>query len=384
MQRIENVATKLPQSDDLNRLCHNNRNFLLAIAANAALLPSSDDETRRILIADIQHAVSCMLEIADDTLARSRAVHDTATTKTAFDIQARIVSIARIFAPAARAKRIDIVVELGELPPLTVGAPLLVTETLSNFLSNALKYAPEDSNVVLTAARQGECIRLEVKDCGPGISNELRGRLFQPFSQGVDAKPGSGLGLSLCKQMVEEAGGAIGVESEPGMGATFYFTLPHVAPPEAALPESWELISAAAIHGEQVKSAAAAVAAAATVDRPQVLVVDDNPDVARMAVHMFASFGWVATVVESCSGALDHLGQEKFALCFVDEGLIDGSGLDLVRAIRLAKIGGEKLRIIGTSGSILDGQFEAAGADGFQCKPYLPSQLRALIERVMA
>jgi len=105
-------------------------------------------------------------------------------------------------------------------------------QVVDNLLSNAVKYSPPDKNIHVRLSRQEDRIRFDVRDQGPGISHEERDKLFQHF-QKLSAKPtggesSSGLGLAIAQRIVEEHDGKIGVESEPGKGATFYFELPDV------------------------------------------------------------------------------------------------------------------------------------------------------------
>ena len=105
-------------------------------------------------------------------------------------------------------------------------------QVVDNLLSNAVKYSPPEKSIYAELSRKEDRVRFEVRDQGPGISHEEKDKLFQHF-QKLSAKPtggesSSGLGLAIAQRIVEEHGGSIGVESEPGKGATFYFELPAV------------------------------------------------------------------------------------------------------------------------------------------------------------
>jgi signal transduction histidine kinase/HAMP domain-containing protein len=102
---------------------------------------------------------------------------------------------------------------------------------LANLLGNAVRHAPEGSSVTVRALAAADAVRFEVVDAGPGIAREHHERVFDKFFR-VPGSPrgGSGLGLSVAREIVEAHGGAIGVESEVGHGATFWFTLPPSAP----------------------------------------------------------------------------------------------------------------------------------------------------------
>jgi len=103
-------------------------------------------------------------------------------------------------------------------------------EILDNLISNAVKYSPEGGDIVVQAKQKGEFMEIRVKDKGIGIAADQVGKLFQKYYRVYDEKTkhirGTGLGLYICRKMVEELGGKIGVRSKPGAGATFYFTMP--------------------------------------------------------------------------------------------------------------------------------------------------------------
>lgn len=106
-----------------------------------------------------------------------------------------------------------------------------IERVIFNLLNNAFKYAPEMSTVTLSAQAEGEWAEIDIVDEGPGISEEHQVRLFDRFYRADDARArseggGAGLGLAICKRIVEAHGGEIGVISKPGEGAKFYVRLP--------------------------------------------------------------------------------------------------------------------------------------------------------------
>lgn len=104
-----------------------------------------------------------------------------------------------------------------------------IRRVVQNLLDNALKFTPSGGEIKLTVHPTNGCISLKIGDTGPGISEEEQGRLFQRFSQGRVGKkytPGTGLGLYLCKQIIDAHHGQITCSSEPGSGTTFSITLP--------------------------------------------------------------------------------------------------------------------------------------------------------------
>lgn len=104
-----------------------------------------------------------------------------------------------------------------------------IVQVLLNLLENAAKYAPLPAPVSVSLARTAAGARVEVRDGGPGLSEEDRERVFKRFERARDESDGTrglGLGLYLCRSIIERHGGRIGVESPPGEGATFWFELP--------------------------------------------------------------------------------------------------------------------------------------------------------------
>ncbi|HYD31931.1 MAG TPA: GAF domain-containing sensor histidine kinase [Azospirillaceae bacterium] len=108
--------------------------------------------------------------------------------------------------------------------------PDRLLQVMANLLSNAAKFSPKGGKVTVRLARCDGCARLSVIDQGPGIPEEFRDRLFQPFAQADSSsrrsREGTGLGLSISKGIVERLNGCLGCDSEPGRGATFHVDLP--------------------------------------------------------------------------------------------------------------------------------------------------------------
>jgi signal transduction histidine kinase len=147
----------------------------------------------------------------------------------AFDLGALVREVVQMFC-AARDRSVTL-----ELPhgPVEITADAeRVRGVLVNYLENAAKYAPPPAALAVGIARSpagSGCLRLSVRDEGPGIAHADQGRLFQRFFRGpaaVERVHGLGLGLYLCRAIAEAHGGAVGVVSEPGRGATFWLDLP--------------------------------------------------------------------------------------------------------------------------------------------------------------
>jgi two-component system sensor histidine kinase KdpD len=128
-------------------------------------------------------------------------------------------------------------VSLPEDLPLLHFDAVLLERVLVNLLENAAKYTPAESQIAVAAARDGHAVRVWVDDFGPGLPPGMEDRIFERFTRGERemSRPGTGLGLALCRAIVEAHGGRIWAENRPGGGARFAFTLPLLKAP--AMPD---------------------------------------------------------------------------------------------------------------------------------------------------
>jgi two-component system sensor histidine kinase KdpD len=125
--------------------------------------------------------------------------------------------------------------------PLVPFDPLLIEQVLMNLLDNAIKYTPEGTPLDLSAVVKGNDVVMELADRGPGIPPGDEERIFEKFVRRAAAGGGIGLGLTICKAIVNAHGGQIWAESRPGGGSVFRFTLPMSGKPSLPEPEDTEL-----------------------------------------------------------------------------------------------------------------------------------------------
>ncbi len=159
-----------------------------------------------------------------------------------FDVQTVLEAVKTLVLSIAAKKKIRIAVTVE--PELTTinGDVSKFKQILYNLLSNAIKFTPDGGSITVDGQRKGGMAHISVTDTGIGISPEAVKKLFQPFVQADSSTSrkygGTGLGLSLVKRFVELHGGKIWVESEPGRGSTFAFTMPVSGKAEAETPEA--------------------------------------------------------------------------------------------------------------------------------------------------
>lgn len=139
-------------------------------------------------------------------------------------------TVAGSFAAIAAKRQVTLSIKASPSLPKVHADPKRLTQIFNNLISNAFKFTPEGGTVLLSAHPQGDCVAFRVSDTGIGIPRDALPRLFESFYQVRQNQGGTGLGLMICKQLVEAHGGKIHVSSEVGKGTTFTFTLPASLP----------------------------------------------------------------------------------------------------------------------------------------------------------
>ena len=232
-------------------------------------------------------------------------------------------------------------------------------QILANFLSNAAKFSPEGAAVEIAVQHQGLGIRVAVRDHGPGIPDEFRARIFEKFSQADSSdtrqKGGTGLGLAITKELAERMGGSVGFESGPGQGAMFWVELP--------------LCGADA---DRASDGLRPVTNIDETDAPRILVVEDDPDVARLLSLMFTRTGYRNAVADSGEKALDMLTDGDYAAMTLDLVLPGISGLEVIDRVRHESATAD-LPIIVVSAKVDDGKLAIDG--DFSQIEWLPKPL---------
>lgn len=190
-------------------------------------------------------------------------------------------------------------------------------QVMSNLMSNAAKFAPDSSKVLITLARKNRKIRISVTDYGHGISDSLKPKIFQKFTQG-DASDtrkvgGTGLGLSITKLMVEKHNGTIDFVSKEGVGTTFYFDLPELMVSQDSDEESDQ-----SLEEENVK----------------VLVIEDDHDISALIKIMLTQSGYSVTQAYSAEEAEALLENEDFSAITLDIMLPEKDGSTLYKELR--------------------------------------------------
>jgi signal transduction histidine kinase len=183
----------------------------------------------RVFIDSIMESAGQMVEMIDSLLLMAR-LRDAQEVLGPVDLNGVVRDALHRFDQDVLARGIQMSVDEG-LPAVLGYGPWL-EEVLANLIGNAIKYigrANPTPAIAVRARRENGRVRFEVQDNGLGISPDSQKRLFEQFARFHHAEAsGTGLGLSIVKRIVEKMGGQVGVESAPGVGSTFWFTLPEV------------------------------------------------------------------------------------------------------------------------------------------------------------
>jgi signal transduction histidine kinase len=145
------------------------------------------------------------------------------------DMKSLLQGIGWQLSPIVQGKKQKLNMDVPGSLPIIHGDGQRLEQVVLNLMTNATKFTPEGGNITLRAHQQDSGLVVEVQDNGIGIPKEAQSRLFKPYSRlsaDTQRHPGLGLGLALSKQVVELHGGRIWVESEPGKGSTFSFSVP--------------------------------------------------------------------------------------------------------------------------------------------------------------
>jgi signal transduction histidine kinase len=234
------------KSDFVSNVSHELRTPLTAIKGSVDLVlrqvpgPLNERQTHHLrrLRSNTLHLTGLINDLLDLSKIESGKIELNSTRVSLGGLVHEVVETLR---PVAAEKPIALEVATPEPSTLVWADRDKITQVLTNLIGNAIKFTPPDGRVTVSSAgSDADWVRISVSDTGPGISADEHERIFEKFYQvavsGGQKPKGTGLGLAIAKTLVELHGGKIWVESEPGRGCTFYFTLPAAVAGEAKAP----------------------------------------------------------------------------------------------------------------------------------------------------
>jgi signal transduction histidine kinase/FixJ family two-component response regulator/HPt (histidine-containing phosphotransfer) domain-containing protein len=362
-------AANSAKSEFLAHMSHEIRTPMNGILGMTALaLDTHDSAEQRKCLTMIRRSAESLLRIINDILDFSKVESRKLELESVpFSIAAAVDETAALLDIEARRKGLRLATSVApDVPRTVVGDPLRFRQVLANLAGNALKFTSKGSVEISVAPEvlREDVVRLHVTvaDTGIGIPKEQHARIFEPFEQADGSTTrkfgGTGLGLAISATLVRLMGGRIWLESEPGVGTTFHFTV--------AMDVVRDPAATAA-------SASPASPSSAAVRSLRILVAEDNFVNQAVARGLLVRRGHTVTVVDNGRAALEALEREQYDLVLMDVQMPDMDGLEATRRIREdERRTGRHIRIVAMTAEAMQGDRERcldAGMDGYLSKP---------------
>jgi two-component system sensor histidine kinase/response regulator len=384
-------AASLAKSEFLANMSHEIRTPINGIVGMTELALGTElTWGQREHLETIKTCADSLLTVINDVLDFSKIeAGKLDLERVAFSPRDALAETLRTMGWRARQKGLELTCQAAtDVPEWLLGDPGRLRQVVLNLVGNALKFT-EQGQITLSATvepprvEDGErpelvWLRVAVRDTGIGIPPEKQRQIFQAFEQADSSTTrlygGTGLGLAICAKLVSIMGGRIGVESKPGEGSTFFFSVPLE---RAAAPESAPVEHFVSKHGQPLAPAGPSLS---------ILLAEDHPVNQRVAVGLLERRGHAVTAVGDGQEAVDAIAMQRFDLVLMDVQMPRMDGLRATRIVReRERANGRHTPIIAMTARAMKGDREEclqAGMDDYLRKPIDPQTLFAMIERL--
>ncbi|MDH5514195.1 MAG: ATP-binding protein [Gammaproteobacteria bacterium] len=384
-QKEHAEANSHAKSEFLATMSHEIRTPMNSIMGMSQLLLDEHlDKRQHRFVSNIYESGKLLLGIINDILDLSRIeAHRMDVREAEFDIVDLLMDSYRQFSGAATKKGLEIKLRI---PPdvhrIWLGDKMHITRVLNNLVTNAVKFTRagtvEISLEIVTGNSEGGCLRIAVEDTGIGITPAALDRIFESFTQADSSTTreygGSGLGLTICKQLVNMMHGNIGVQSEPGKGSRFWFELPLARGRSGMMPAETAIAPGAALPALDAK----------------VLLVEDNLINQEVALHMLEALSCSVTLATDGIEALMILEQQDIDLVLMDCQMPRMDGYTATAAIRNREATDNKgchIPIIALTANAMSTDQQRcidAGMDSYISKPLTAAVLASTMASLLA
>ena len=330
----------------------------------------------------IETSAQHLLSVINDILDISKIEAGKLTLEEApVIISGLLANVRSIVSGRARAKGIELLIQIDPFPTNLMGDPTRLQQALLNYASNAVKFT-EEGTVILRILRQEEtddsvAVRFEVQDSGIGISPEAMPRLFGAFEQADNSLTrkygGTGLGLAITKRLVDLMGGAVGAQSTPGAGSTFWFTVKLKKRSEAApAATAATSINAEALIRQRYRGR-------------NILVVDDEPVSREVTLIQLEALDLVVDSAADGAEAIARAQKNNYAAILMDMQMPNVNGLEASRQIRQIPGYRHTPIIAMTANAFAEDKAQCfeAGMSDFLAKPFKLDELYSTLLRAL-